>query len=1461
VSDPFTLTPDQVVTVEPVALSLDQVASVEPITPAPAQRFTAQEASKPRGLLQPGNIDLAAQPRVFHDGQVSTVASRSFRDDQGREVLIPTVAADGSRMLSDKEAWEQYRRTGKHLGMFESPETADIYAEQLHNEYAAGKYGSLQPQPRFTAQAAGDFVQPDPRSFMVSPGQMTADARASGLSLSPESAQKLAEAIEDARKQEPVEGERVVEKTPFAGGIYGAHQSWIAMRGAKNIAAGRGENEDYAALAQLIVKRERDAQRQAEMGTLGRIVDLATSVPGYAAEFIATGGAFTVGKGMVQRAALKLLEKQAEQTAVRVGVKVAGGAAGAALQTAAVGSQRIAQNAVENMAPKLGLTQDEAGRLQLILLDEGDGFAEAVGKGYWKEYIQTASERTGGIIGKLLGKIPGAAKLTGLKAAIVSQWLSKPGNTVGKLATLASKAQWHGVLPEVGEELVAEAAEVGTGLKDEWQIGPQQTLEMAAAFSLFPMAGAAVRATGKALNLMQTNPEAAQALAQGAEASRANVPGVESREEREAVADAVKALAEEQASTAQEPAPHAQPQQIHDMSPPQPEAASAQTPSATPAGVQVTAPELQVAESAPNLSDMTLPDLRKMAQSLGVKGYSGKTKAAVIGMIEERNRRQPPTQPPTTTDTSPPARPDLANPLVAPEARNLVDRVDAARTAAGKPERRADVAVFQAATERAQADPEGVRRQLLNAADQGTVMADVDTVAARQVLDRDALTALQSGDPAALQQAIDLNDAYRRTGTEAGRAFRQRRDWVETPEQRFARTLADAILTPPQKMAKKIDKARASGNGEQVKQAQREWADRVQGLKDQLAKDGIDLGDVQGLAQDRVKGMRALRAIQAYKADTWDKLYEFWRNAILSAPTTHAANLIGNFGHATWHFAAERLAEATANTFAQRPTGAQWGEFKYMLQGMLPGLSQGARNFLLSWKTETPYFEQSLGREGTRKIEESGVAIGGTKGRIVRMFGDRLLVASDELAKTLFAQMDVGTRAYRIAKAEGLTGEALSRRIHEQVIDTNSEAWTQAIATARELTFQQQLGKAGRTALHIRREVPGSRYVLPFITTLANIFKLGVQKSPLGIFKLLKSFYKADRSGDWSSVTPLMAQQMIAWGIMLALLSNDPDDPWITGAADELQKGPRELARRAFPTQSVKIGGRWYSYSRVEPFATALALAVDITDGLRGRKGVRAITTPLYSLIGQIRSKTFLSGISDIVEAVDSEKPEQAIAKWASSFAISWMPNIVRSGARAAQDTFPNRRVFGKGNDWWAGLGKRTIERLEVTAPMLSTPSYDLWGRPALRPGSPVPGTDVVWRLMVPIAAKPEDVFIGDRILMAWNREHPDDEKYPALPSPVYTIGGKKHYMTDEQYGQFVRLSGQLAKISLERVLAAPEYAEFAAGASKPTEAHIKLLERIIDRSRDRAREALTRSWLTNEPLDVEAVLQQVQSP
>jgi hypothetical protein len=56
----------------------------------------------------------------------------SFGDDQGREILIPTVSDDG-RIMSADEAVKNYYDTGKHLGIFNSPEAATAYAERLHD--------------------------------------------------------------------------------------------------------------------------------------------------------------------------------------------------------------------------------------------------------------------------------------------------------------------------------------------------------------------------------------------------------------------------------------------------------------------------------------------------------------------------------------------------------------------------------------------------------------------------------------------------------------------------------------------------------------------------------------------------------------------------------------------------------------------------------------------------------------------------------------------------------------------------------------------------------------------------------------------------------------------------------------------------------------------------------------------------------------------------------------------------------------------------------------------------------------------------------------------------------------------------------------------------------------------------------------------------------------------------------
>ena len=88
-------------------------------------------SGRTQGMLEKGNLDLRNRPSVDD----STVLSFSVNID-GQETLLPSVV--NGEILSEDAAIEHFRRTGEHLGVFDGPESANLYAEALHDDYENG---------------------------------------------------------------------------------------------------------------------------------------------------------------------------------------------------------------------------------------------------------------------------------------------------------------------------------------------------------------------------------------------------------------------------------------------------------------------------------------------------------------------------------------------------------------------------------------------------------------------------------------------------------------------------------------------------------------------------------------------------------------------------------------------------------------------------------------------------------------------------------------------------------------------------------------------------------------------------------------------------------------------------------------------------------------------------------------------------------------------------------------------------------------------------------------------------------------------------------------------------------------------------------------------------------------------------------------------------------------------------
>lgn len=1249
------------------------------------------------------------------------------------------------------------------------------------------------------------------------------------------------------------------ENIPLAGGFITAKELWDVSSSAKRVEEGEASLEDWERLAVYMDQAAKDAQERTFGGAVARIA--LGSIP-FWIDFFVSGGIPAVLKTGGKAVAKKGIKRQLSKVLTDAAAKVAKIAGTTALRLPTF-SHRVAAGTVQRMLPQFAtmMPADADADVEFVVLEKGEGALEATKNALGDVYIEVFSEQTGEILALIGGPL---RKAFGLK----------PGR-IGAREFLRQFG-FHGVAGEMLEERIGEALrETATRMAvlDLPQQAPSATqlAQEAIAFAI-PSGGAAVAQKGikhrptleRAQAFAMLHPEASARIAalegkpsrkQLKEAAGETLTNEEvGRMNRSAFRDILRDTLELQAKPA-EVAPTAK-AEVGREQPPVPEAPRPQPPVAeapAPQPVATAADQLEGPDfrssyvfqgtkagqaMAEELRGMLPPGLRSKVKVVkkGHKLYNtadGEEVASKIG-LEKMGR---------SILLKQTGKPDLAIPAEGDLGRRLVRASDEADLLAGVPEKRRDEVVKQEAAVRLEKDYAGEKAQLLEIGRTGGQLRDTDTAVAKKIFTQEALPAALSGNLDAVLPYIRLASAWRRTGTEQARGLRQRFDPQEKPIERRRRAITEALLTPAAQAEAQINKFLEEGKVGEAEKLQAEWARTYGEIVKALENVGIDLNDIDEILADDVATARLLGTIHAYKGGGFDAIFEYWRNSILSAPTTQLANIIGNTTFSAWYFTAERLVEGIVNTVARNPKNVQWGEFKYLAAGILPGLSNGARNFFRAWDSETPYFELSLRQIGATKIEEPHIAITGEKGRIIRAH-QRTLLAFDELYKTLFANMEVGAQAYRIAKADGLRGPQLQERVARLVQDTNSPAWDEALTVARKLAFQSRENQALQVVLDLRRKVPGARYLVPFVTTPWNIFGEGIRRSPLGVVNLAHDAYRASKDGSWNKVVSQFSNQLIAWAAVLCLMDNDPEEPWITGAAVQSKYSTRQQAYRTFQPQSIKIGDTWYSYARIEPMATWLSLAVDVADALKSDAPLEAIVKPFDNLAGQLQTKTMMQGIGDIVEATQRGFDVDAFGRWASSFTVSWIPNLVRRVGEERHEFVPERGVWGETPDKMHRWIRRVVQKTGLGF-VPDEPKIDLWGRPARRGLERRPQTDFWWRVLLPIRRHTEDVAIGDRIIINWNSQHPlDHDQYnPSQPRPYYTQAGKRTWFNDQEYRQFLELSGRLANMHVQRLAGSFDI-------EKPTEADIKRLEKILEARRIQARGRLRVEWQRNPMAD-----------
>lgn len=369
-------------------------------------------------------------------------------------------------------------------------------------------------------------------------------------------------------------------------------------------------------------------------------------------------------------------------------------------------------------------------------------------------------------------------------------------------------------------------------------------------------------------------------------------------------------------------------------------------------------------------------------------------------------------------------------------------------------------------------------------------------------------------------------------------------------------------------------------------------------------------------------------------------------NSMLSSPKTHIINVFSNFLNTTLVAPIEKALTGGLDFLGSKITGngrnAFVGEGGAYLKKYFTNLRDASQRF-----SDVMRGRKAFTNLDTRFIP---IATKGVKGRIVKTlsYPMKLLEGMDQFFTALAEGAERASLEYRSSKGvpvgniQSRAQQSAAYRLFRQKPGPKNEGHLLNAIDQFTLMIQKLRNNKNPIVSNL------SKFTVPFIQTPMNIFKQGIEYSPVGFGTIPGAQNKTEQlskaligSSIFAAAGLLLASNRLTWG--------EPVDT----------NGKTAFRAAKMQPYSVKIGDRWYSYQKLAPgVAFPLAMVAAINDTKKNKKidddGVSQVFSAIAKYGSFLADQSYAKTIGDILSS--AKKGESGFANLASNYGQQLIP-------------------------------------------------------------------------------------------------------------------------------------------------------------------------------------------------------------